>query len=209
MAKQHSEVADIDRSLYDFRYGEEGFERLDTGLTPEIVREISAKKDEPEWMLEFRLKSLEIYKSMSAPDWGPSIAGLDMDNIVTYVKPNTDQKSDWESLPDDVKNTFDRLGIPQAERAYLAGVGAQYDSELVYHNMQDTASKMGIVYSGIEEALHDPKWEPLIREKFMTLIPPTDHKFAALHGAVWSGGSFVYVPKDTKLATSRCRVTSA
>ena len=102
MAKQHSEVADIDRSLYDFRYGEEGFERLDAGLTPEIVREISAKKDEPEWMLEFRLKSLEIYKSMSAPDWGPSIAGLDMDNIVTYVKPNTDQKSDWESLPDDV-----------------------------------------------------------------------------------------------------------
>ena len=199
MAKQHSEVADIDRSLYDFRYGEEGFERLDAGLTPEIVREISAKKDEPEWMLEFRLKSLEIYKSMAAPDWGPSIAGLDMDNIVTYVKPNTDQKSDWESLPDDVKNTFDRLGIPQAERAYLAGVGAQYDSELVYHNMQDTASKMGIVYSGIEEALHDPKWEPLIREKFMTLIPPTDHKFAALHGAVWSGGSFVYVPKDTKL----------
>ena len=199
MAKQHSEVADIDRSLYDFRYGEEGFERLDAGLTPEIVREISAKKDEPEWMLEFRLKSLEIYKSTSAPDWGPSIAGLDMDNIVTYVKPNTDQKSDWESLPDDVKNTFDRLGIPQAERAYLAGVGAQYDSELVYHNMQDTASKMGIVYSGIEEALHDPKWEPLIREKFMTLIPPTDHKFAALHGAVWSGGSFVYVPKDTKL----------
>ena len=96
------------------RYGEEGFERLDAGLTPEIVREISAKKDEPEWMLEFRLKSLEIYKSMSAPDWGPSIAGLDMDNIVTTSKPNTDQKSDWESLPDDVKNTFDRLGIPQS-----------------------------------------------------------------------------------------------
>ena len=106
-------------------------------------------------MLEFRLKSLEIYKSMSAPDWGPSIAGLDMDNIVTYVKPNTDQKSDWESLPDDVKNTFDRLGIPEAERAYLAGVGAQYDSELVYHNMQKTAADMGIVYSGIEEALRE------------------------------------------------------
>ena len=122
-----------------------------------------------------------------------------MDNIVTYVKPNTDQKHDWESVPDDIKNTFERLGIPEAERSYLAGVGAQYDSELVYHNMQDTASKMGIVYSGIEEALHDPQWEPLIHEKFMTLIPPTDHKFAALHGAVWSGGSFVYVPKGTKL----------
>ena len=199
MAKQRTEVADIDRSLYDFSYGEEAAEKLDAGLTPEIVREISAKKDEPSWMLEHRLKSLEIYHESRTPDWGPSIAGLDMDHIVTYVKPNTDQKSDWDSLPDDVKNTFDRLGIPEAERSYLAGVGAQYDSELVYHNMQDTASRMGIVYSGIEEALHDPKWDELIHDKFMTLIPPTDHKFAALHGAVWSGGSFVYVPKDTKL----------
>ena len=155
-------------------------------LTPDIVREISAKKDEPAWMLDFRLKSLETYQRLAAPDWGPALDGLDMDHIVTYVKPNTDQQSDWDSLPDDVKNTFDRLGIPEAERAYLAGVGAQYDSELVYHNMQKTASDRGIVYSGIEEALHDPQWEPLIRSKFMTLIPPTDHKFAALHGAVWS-----------------------
>ncbi len=195
MTKNRTEVADIDRSLYDFTYGEEGFERLDAGITPDIVREISAKKDEPQWMLDLRLKSLEIFNRFPNPTWGPSIEGLDMDNIVTYVKPNTDQKHDWESVPDDIKNTFERLGIPDAERSYLAGVGAQYDSELVYHNMQDTASKMGIVYSGIEEALHDPQWEPLIHEKFMTLIPPTDHKFAALHGAVWSGGSFVYVPK--------------
>ena len=199
MTKNRTEVADIDRSLYDFTYGEEGFERLDAGITPDIVREISAKKDEPQWMLDLRLKSLEIFNRFPNPTWGPSIEGLDMDNIVTYVKPNTDQKHDWESVPDDIKNTFERLGIPDAERSYLAGVGAQYDSELVYHNMQDTASKMGIVYSGIEEALHDPQWEPLIHEKFMTLIPPTDHKFAALHGAVWSGGSFVYVPKGTKL----------
>ncbi|MFR2032361.1 MAG: hypothetical protein ACLS3M_13870 [Collinsella sp.] len=207
MTKNRTEVADIDRSLYDFTYGEEGFERLDAGITPDIVREISAKKDEPQWMLDLRLKSLEIFNRFPDPTWGPSIEGLDMDNIVTYVKPNTDQKHDWESVPDDIKNTFERLGIPEAERSYLAGVGAQYDSELVYHNMQDTASKMGIVYSGIEEALHDPQWEPLIHEKFMTLIPPTDHKFAALHGAVWSGGSFVYVPKGTKL-DFRCRVTS-
>ena len=199
MAKNRTEVADIDRSLYDFRYGEEGFERLDAGLTPDIVREISERKHEPDWMLEHRLKSLEIYNRFPNPTWGPSIAGLDMDNIVTYVKPNTDQKADWESVPDDIKNTFERLGIPEAERSYLAGVGAQYDSELVYHNMQDTAAKMGIVYSGIEEALQEPKWEAMIREKFMTLIPPTDHKFAALHGAVWSGGSFVYVPAGTKL----------
>ena len=199
MNKNRTEVADIDRSLYDFTYGEEGFERLDAGITPDIVREISAKKDEPQWMLDLRLKSLEIFNRFPDPTWGPSIEGLDMDNIVTYVKPNTDQKHDWESVPDDIKNTFERLGIPEAERSYLAGVGAQYDSELVYHNMQDTASKMGIVYSGIEEALHDPQWEPLIHEMFMTLIPPTDHKFAALHGAVWSGGSFVYVPKGTKV----------
>ncbi|WP_455164086.1 Fe-S cluster assembly protein SufB [Slackia exigua] len=199
MPKKRTEVADIDRSMYDFRYEEKDFERVDAGLTPEIVEEISSRKDEPQWMLDFRLKSLETYHRMATPDWGPSIAGLDMDNIVTYVKPNTDQKSDWESLPDDVKNTFDRLGIPQAERAYLAGVGAQYDSELVYHSVQESAAQMGIVYSGIEEALHEPEWEKLIHEKFMTLIPPTDHKFAALHGAVWSGGSFVYVPKGTRL----------
>ena len=199
MAKQRTEVADIDRSLYDFKDSEEGFERLAEGLTPEIVTEISRRKDEPDWMLEFRLKSLEIYNSFPDPTWGPSIAGLDMDHIATYVKPNTDQSATWEDVPDDIKNTFERLGIPEAERSYLAGVGAQYDSELVYHNMQDTASKMGIVYSGIEEALHEPRWEELIREKFMTLIPPTDHKFAALHGAVWSGGSFVYVPAGTKL----------
>ena len=146
-------------------------------------------------MANFRLQSLQIYNEMPIPDWGPSIEGLDMDHIATYVRPKTDMKSDWKDVPQDIKDTFERLGIPQAERKSLAGVGAQYDSELVYHNMQDTASKMGIVYSGIEEALHDPQWEPLIHEKFMTLIPPTDHKFAALHGAVWSGGSFVYVPK--------------
>ena len=186
-------VEDVDRTLYDISDATDPSLRLDAGLTPDIVREISAKKDEPSWMLDFRLKALDTYQRMEAPDWGPGLEGLDMDHIVTYVKPATDQQADWESLPDDVKNTFDRLGIPEAERAYLAGVGAQYDSELVYHNMQKTAADMGIVYSGIEKALREPKWEALIREKFMTLIPPTDHKFAALHGAVWSGGSFVYV----------------
>ena len=198
MAKKRTEVADIDRSMYDFRYDEADQEHLDAGLTPDIVREISEKKNEPEWMLEHRLKSLEIYNKLEMPDWGPSIQGLDMDHIVTYVKPNTDQKSDWENVPDNIKDTFERLGIPQAERSYLAGVGAQYDSELVYHSMQDSAAKMGIVYSGIEEALHG-EYADLIHEKFMTLITPYDHKFAALHGAVWSGGSFVYVPKGTKL----------
>ena len=196
--RKKSEVADIDRSMYDFRKDESHQEHLDAGLTPDIVREISAKKNEPDWMLEHRLKSLEIYNSLPVPNWGPSIEGLDMDNIVTYVKPDTDQQASWEDVPDDIKDTFERLGIPKAERTYLAGVGAQYDSELVYHSMQDSAAKMGIVYSGIEEAL-EGEYADLIREKFMTLIPPTDHKFAALHGAVWSGGSFVYVPKGVKL----------
>ncbi len=199
MTKQRTHVDDIDRSLYDFANDETGIERLDAGLTPSIVREISERKNEPGWMLDFRLRSLDTYHRMKSPDWGPGLGGLDMDDIATYVKPRTEMQSDWDSLPDDVKNTFDRLGIPEAEREYLAGVGAQYDSELVYHNMQDTAAGMGIVYSGIEEALLDPDWEPLIKERFMTLIPPADHKFAALHGAVWSGGSFVYVPKGVKL----------
>lgn len=196
--KKRTYVEDIDRSLYDFRNEDAAADRKNEGLTPDIVREISERKNEPDWMLQHRLKSLEIYNNMPIPDWGPSIGGLDMDHIVTYVKPDTDQQSDWESVPDNIKDTFDRLGIPSAEREYLAGVGAQYDSELVYHSMQDSAAEMGIVYSGIEEAL-EGEYADLIQEKFMTLIPPTDHKFAALHGAVWSGGSFVYVPKGVKL----------
>ena len=196
---EKTEVAEIDRSVYDIKDKVNAAFEVNSGLTAEIVEQISKEKHDPDWMREFRLKALDIYNKASIPNWGPSLEGLDMRNIVTYVRPNTEMRGKWSEVPDDIKNTFERLGIPQAERSYLAGVGAQYDSELVYHNMQDTASKMGIVYSGIEEALHDPQWEPLIHEKFMTLIPPTDHKFAALHGAVWSGGSFVYVPKGTKL----------
>ena len=196
---EKTDVAEVDRSIYDIKDKPNAAFEVHSGLTPEIVEKISEEKNDPEWMRIFRQKSLRIYNSMPVQNWGPSIEGLDMSNIVTYVRPKTEMRGKWSEVPDDIKNTFERLGIPEAERSYLAGVGAQYDSELVYHNMQDTASKMGIVYSGIEEALHDPQWEPLIHEKFMTLIPPTDHKFAALHGAVWSGGSFVYVPKGTKL----------
>ena len=197
--REKTYVDDIDRSVYDIRDEEHDAYRMQEGLTPAIVQKLSDEKGDPAWMQEFRLHALQIYNEMPLPDWGPSIEGLDIGHIATYVRPNTKMQNDWKHVPQDIKDTFERLGIPQAERKSLAGVGAQYDSELVYHNMQDTASKMGIVYSGIEEALHDPQWEPLIHEKFMTLIPPTDHKFAALHGAVWSGGSFVYVPKGTKL----------
>ncbi|MDY5002742.1 MAG: Fe-S cluster assembly protein SufB [Atopobiaceae bacterium] len=195
MSEKKTQVADINRSLYDFVKPEEGYERYTNGLTPDIVRAISEKKDEPEWMLKKRLEALELFQDMKMPaNWGPSIARLDMDHISTYVNPKTKQARNWDDVPKDIKDTFERLGIPQAERDSLAGVGAQYDSEIVYHNMRDEVAKYGVVYTTIEDAIHNPKWEPVVKQYFGTLIPPTDHKFAALHYAVWSGGSFVYVP---------------
>ncbi|MEY8436947.1 Fe-S cluster assembly protein SufB [Atopobiaceae bacterium 24-176] len=194
-----TEVADVDRSLYDFVKSEEGYERFDDGLSPQIVEDISRRKDEPQWMLDLRLRSLQIYERTSMPaNWGPSIKGLDMANISTYVTAGSKQADSWDEVPADIKDTFERLGIPEAERTSLAGVGAQYDSELVYHNMREEVAEQGVIYSGIEEALHGP-FEQMIREHFMKLVPPTDHKFAALHGAVWSGGSFVYVPAGVSL----------
>ena len=198
---EKTNVSDIDRSMYDFRYEEtEDFYRIKSGLTPEIVETLSKEKGDPEWMREFRLKSLEIYNELKVPEWGPSIEGLDIDNIATYVRPNTKMQGKWEDVPDDIKDTFEKLGIPEAERTSLAGVGAQYDSELVYHNVQDEVAKQGVVYMGFEEALKSEKWGPMVKEYFMTLVTPKDHKFAALHGAVWSGGSFVYVPKGVHLS---------
>ena len=134
--KEKTYVEDVDRSMYDFRYEEKDYYRVDEGLTPEIVEQISAEKNDPDWMREFRLKSLEIYNSMQIPNWGPPIDGLDMEHIVTYVKPKTKMHADWDEVPQEIKDTFERLGIPQAERESLAGVGAQYDSELVYHNVK-------------------------------------------------------------------------
>ncbi len=195
-----TKVADIDRSIYDFKKSEEGYERYADGLTPEIVRAISQKKDEPDWMLEKRLEALDIYHELAMPaNWGPDTSGLDMNHISTYVSPKTKQARNWDDVPDDIKDTFERLGIPQAERDSLAGVGAQYDSEIVYHNMKDEMAKEGVIYTTIEDALHT-EYEPIVREHFGHLIPPRDHKFAALHYAVWSGGSFVYVPKGVKVS---------
>ena len=144
-------------------------------------------------MLEHRLKSLEIFERSSMPVWGPSIEGLNMDQIATYVRPNTKMSAEWSEVPEEIKDTFEKLGIPQAERESLAGVGAQYDSELVYHNVKKEVAEQGVIYTDLESAMHGP-YEQMIRDHFMKLVPPTDHKFAALHGAVWSGGSFVYVP---------------
>ena len=191
--KEKTQVADIDRSPYDFRNGEADAYKVRAGLTPEIVEKISKEKHDPEWMTLFRLQSLQIYHEMQVPDWGPAIDGLDMDNIVTYVRPNTKMSAKWSDVPQDIKDTFERLGIPQAERKSLAGVGAQYDSELVYHNVREEVAAQGVVYTDLESAMHG-EYAVMIRKHFMKLVRPNDHKFAALHGAVWSGGSFVYVP---------------
>lgn len=198
MARQ--EVKDIDRSLYDFKDDEsKGFYRMQEGLTRDIVEQISAEKHDPQWMHDFRLKCLDIYNSMKVPEWGPPIDGLDMDRISNYVRSKSDMKSSWDDLPDDIKNTFVKLGIPEAERQSLAGVGAQYDSELVYHNLQKDVAEEGVVYTGFEDAVTG-EYSDMVKEYFMKLVPPTDHKFAALHGAVWSGGSFVYVPKNVHVS---------
>lgn len=168
------------------------------GLTPEIVREISARKNEPKWMLEFRLRSLRKYLAMPMPSWGPDLSELDIDNIQSYVKPRNEMVRNWKDVPDDIRQTFEDLGIPEAERAGLAGVGAQFDSELVYHNVKSAVANQGVYYDSIENAMHS-KYRGMVHRYFMQLVPPEDHKFAALHGAVWSGGSFVYVPPNTSV----------
>ena len=179
--------------MYDFRNEEKDVYRVKEGLTPAIVEKISSEKHDPVWMQNFRLESLQIYNEMKVPDWGPSIEGLNMDDIVTYVRPNTKMSAKWSDVPEDIKDTFEKLGIPQAERKSLAGVGAQYDSELVYHNVREEVAAQGVVYTDMESALTG-EYADMVKKHFMKLVTPRDHKFAALHGAVWSGGSFVYVP---------------
>ena len=191
--REKTYVEDIDRNKYDFRYDEKDAYKVKEGLTPEIVEKISREKHDPAWMELFRLQSLQIYNEMQVPDWGPSIEGLNMDQIVTYVRPNTKMTAKWSDVPQDIKDTFEKLGIPQAERKSLAGVGAQYDSELVYHNVRSEVAAQGVVYTDMESALKG-EYADMVRKHFMKLVTPRDHKFAALHGAVWSGGSFVYVP---------------
>lgn len=191
--KKKTVIEDMDRGLYDIKDPFAYSYKTDSGLTEDIVRQISEQKKEPSWMTDFRLKALNIYHQLQVPVWGPDITELDMDHIVTYVKPRTDLKTSWDDIPLEIKDTFTRLGIPEAEHASLAGVGAQYDSEVVYHNIKESLVKQGVIYTDMESALKDH--EELVKKYFMTCIPPNDHKFAALHGAVWSGGSFVYVPK--------------
>lgn len=196
--KEKTYVDDIDRSIYDIKDKENDAYKVKAGLTPEIVEKISKEKNDPAWMQQFRLQSLQIYNSLRVPNWGPDIEDLDMDNIVTYVRPKSKMSAKWSEVPKDIKDTFERLGIPQAEQKSLAGVGAQYDSELVYHNVRAEVAAQGVVYTDLESAMHG-EYADMIRTHFMHLVKPQEHKFAALHGAVWSGGSFVYVPKGVSV----------
>ena len=191
------QLKDIDRGYYDF-FNEFIYSDItEKGLNADIVNEISDKKNEPEGMRKRRLKSLEIFEKTPNPSWGPDLSELDMADITTYVKPPTDKKTAWEALPEDIKDTFDRLGIPQAEQESLAGVGAQYDSEEVYHSIQKHLEDQGVIFMDFTSAIREH--EDLVKKYFQKAIPPTLHKYAALHGAVWSGGSLIYVPEGVKV----------
>ena len=166
-------------------------------LYEDVVRQISAKKDEPDWMLAFRLKALKHFQERPMPTWGPDLSDLDLDEIYFYVKPTDGEGRTWDDVPETIKNTFEKLGIPEAEQKYLAGVGAQYDSEMIYHNVQEQLERKGVIFMSIEDGLRNHP--DLFREYFSTVIPIQDNKFAALNSAVWSGGSFVYIPKGVKV----------
>jgi Fe-S cluster assembly protein SufB len=187
----------IDDYRWDFRDPDTSVFKSERGLSEDVVRMISAKKDEPEWMLEFRLKAFKHFMDRPMPTWGGDLSQLNLDEIYFYTKPAEMEGKSWDDVPDTIKNTFNKLGIPEAEQKFLAGVGAQYESEMVYHSLQEHLSEMGVIFKSIEHGLQDHP--DLFREYFGTVIPIEDNKFAALNSAVWSGGSFVYIPKGVKV----------
>ncbi|MBP8997360.1 MAG: Fe-S cluster assembly protein SufB [Anaerolineaceae bacterium] len=188
---------DFLENLGDYQYGFKDPEtyvyKSEKGLSEAVVRKISAMKQEPEWMLEFRLKALRHFMQRPMPAWGPDLSGLDLEDIYYYVRPAEASEKNWDDVPETIRNTFDKLGIPEAEQKFLAGVGAQYESEMVYHSIQEQLAKQGVIFLSIEDGLR--QYPDLFREYFGTVIPIEDNKFAALNSAVWSGGSFVYIPK--------------
>ena len=167
------------------------------GISEDVVRAMSAEKEEPEWMLEFRLKSLETFSKMPMQEWGPDLSGINFDDLTYFQKASDKPARDWEDVPEKIKETFERIGIPEAERAYLAGASAQYESEVVYHNMKEEYDKLGIIFTDTDSALKEHP--ELFKKYFSKLVPPTDNKFAALNSAFWSGGTFIYVPKGVKV----------
>lgn len=192
--KEKMQIEEMDRGVYDIKNKFTYRSKTEKGLNEEIVRQISKEKNEPEWMLEKRLEALMIYQNSHDPVWGPDISEVNIDEITTYIRPNANLSDDWKDVPQDIRDTFDALGIPEAEKeSILSGVGAQYDSEVVYHNIQKHLSDQGVVYTDFETGLRE--YEDVYKKYFSKCINPRLHKYAALHYAVWSGGSFVYVPK--------------
>jgi Fe-S cluster assembly protein SufB len=185
------------KEKYGFFFPEDYVFKAKRGLNEEVVKEISFMKGEPEWMTKFRLRSLEIFRKKPMPTWGADLSVIDFENIFYYLKPAEGQSKSWEELPADIKATYDRLGVPEAERKFLAGVSAQYESEVVYHSLQEKLTQQGVIFLDTDSALREHP--DLFREYFGTVIPPADNKFSALNSAVWSGGSFIYVPKGVKV----------
>src|ERR671925_1280297 len=199
MSTHETEVVRDIRS--DYAYGwadpEEYFFKSEKGLSHELIDAISAHKDEPDWMRKFRHRALDYFFARPLPTWGGDLSGIDFDSIYYYIKPTEKQAESWEDLPADIKDTWDKLGIPEAEKKYLAGVGAQYESEVVYHKLQEKLTEQGVLFLDMDSGLREH--EELVKQYFGTIIPQNDNKFAALNSAVWSGGSFIYVPPGVRV----------
>ena len=188
-------VDDLNENIYNIKTSDSGKKKY--GLNEEVIREISKEKDEPDWVLDIRLKAYEQYKNLDMPTWGPDLSELDLDTIASYVYKSADMVDDWEKVPEDIKGVFDKLGIPEAEKKALSGVGAQYNSEMIYHNVAKELEPLGVIYENFDTAIK--KYPELVKKYFSHLVPINDHKFIALHYALFSGGSFVYIPKGVKL----------
>ena len=201
MAVTESETQVVAEIGSDYKYGfhvpEDYFFKSEPGLSRELVAAISEHKDEPQWMRDYRLRSLEYFYARPIPRWGGNLDEIDFDSIHYYIRPTEKQAKSWEDLPPDIKDTWDRLGIPEAERKFLAGVGAQYESEVVYHKLKEDLEAQGVLFLDMDSGLREH--EDIVKQYFGTVIPQNDNKFAALNSAVWSGGSFIYVPPGVKV----------
>ena len=193
-----TEELNMDYSKYDFKDSTDLYVYTSKkGLSRGTVEEISRIKNEPKWMLDFRLRSYDIFMKKPMPVWGGDLSKINFQNIFYYTKASEKQSKSWDDVPDSVRKTFDKLGIPEAEKKFLAGVGAQYESETVYHNLREDLSKQGVIFSDTDTAVKEHP--DILKKYFGKVIPPEDNKFAALNSAVWSGGSFIYVPPNVKI----------
>ncbi len=190
-------LKELEEYKYGWRIPDVYVFKAPKGLNEDVVRQISRMKEEPEWMLEYRLKALKHFLERPMPNWGPDLSELDFDSITYYIKPAEREARSWDEVPEEIKRTFERLGIPEAEQKFLAGVGAQFESEMVYHRVKEELERLGVIFVSIEEGLK--QYPELFRQYFGKVVPYTDNKFAALNAAVWSGGSFIYIPPGVKI----------